>query len=265
MKRLLLAYGFVMVATLAEASVPSRCLPTLPTMPGASAVAFDVAAGDEQFHLEIWRQACQDGSGQLAVLMRATPTSPGPYLSGASFTIIQGESRMEVRLRRNTETTESFGADLWAPTTLVLTEAAGSPTFTEEDTFLLVWDGAPDAQIEIPAAGPQPRVQVVIADDCNPCQGGRVTEASLRFSNPGPARAIELKTGARFPDGVTSVTILGRYTELTLPAGNTEMLLFRAAVPVGATPGSYAIEAAILEPDFGVTLSRHSATLQIMP
>ena len=64
---------------------------------------------------------------------------------------------------------------------------------------------------------------------------------------------VELKTGARLPDGST-VTILGRYVQRTLGAGVTEIIpLFSGFVlPPGFPTGAYTIEAALLEPDLGV-------------
>ena len=78
---------------------------------------------------------------------------------------------------------------------------------------------------------------------------------------------VELKTGARLPDG-SVVTILGRYVQKALGAGVTEAIsLFSGFVlPAGSFPtGAYTIEAALLEPDLGVTISRHSVTLTLLP
>jgi len=76
---------------------------------------------------------------------------------------------------------------------------------------------------------------------------------------------VELKTGARLPDG-SAVTILERHEEEMIPTGVTVIPLFADLVlPAGIPAGAYAIEAALLEPTLGVTLSRSSAPLILMP
>jgi hypothetical protein len=88
----------------------------------------------------------------------------------------------------------------------------------------------------------------------------------VRIVNPGGPMVVELKTGARLPDGST-VTILGRYVQLTIGAGVNEIIpLFSGFVlPPGFATGAYTIEAALLEPDLGVPMSRHSLTLTLLP
>jgi hypothetical protein len=265
MKRLLFASTLLVLATVAEAEVPPTCLPTLPTAPGSPLFALDVAADDDHIHLEIWRQPCQDGSGQLAVLIRATPTSAEPFLSGAFFTIVQGGVQTKGRLRINTSTTESFGDDLLGPTSLVLTEASGSlSTFTEEDTFVLIWDGSPDVRIEVPAQSPPPPVIQVVVTGCNPCKIGQFAELHLHVTNPGPARLVEVKAGSHFPDGNVFV-FLGRYVEMEILTGESNIMIPGLTLPAGLPFGTYTIEAALLEPDFGTTLARHSVTATLNP
>jgi hypothetical protein len=59
---------------------------------------------------------------------------------------------------------------------------------------------------------------------------------------------VELKTGARLPDG-SAVTILERHEEETIPTGVTVIPLFADLVlPAGIPAGAYAIEAALIEP-----------------
>ena len=76
---------------------------------------------------------------------------------------------------------------------------------------------------------------------------------------------VELKTGARLPDG-SAVTILERHEEEMIPSGVTVIPLFAGFVlPAGIPAGTYAIEAALIEPVLGVTLSRSSVPLTLMP
>jgi hypothetical protein len=266
MKPVLLACVFLMLAMVAEAEVPPTCLPTLPTAPSAPLFTLDVTADGDQIHLEIWRQPCQDGSGQLAVLIRATPTSLAPYLAGGFFTIIQDGHQIGGRLRSHTSTTESFGTDLLSPTTLVLTEALGSPTtFTEEDTFVLSWQGSPEVELEIPAQSPPPPVVHIVMTGCNPCKIGEFAKLHLHVTNPGPARFVEVKAGSHSPDGVTTFVFLGRYVERHIPSGESDIDIPELFLPASLPFGTYTIEAALLEPDFGTTLSRHSMTANLNP
>ena len=90
---------------------------------------------------------------------------------------------------------------------------------------------------------------------------------TVRINNPDGPTVVELKTGVRLPDG-SVVTILGRYVQKTLGAGVSEIIsLFSGFVlPAGIFPaGAYTIEAALLEPDLGVTISRHSVTVTVLP
>ena len=73
----------------------------------------------------------------------------------------------------------------------------------------------------------------------------------------------ELKGGAHFPDGA----ILPLVNQVaTLPSGASVLTLVPAqALPAGLPTVDLLIEAAILEPVLGVTLSRHSVTLHLLP
>jgi hypothetical protein len=100
---------------------------------------------------------------------------------------------------------------------------------------------------------------------CTTCHPGETLGFEVHITNPGGPMLVELKTGARLPDGST-VTILERHEEETIPPGVTVIPLFaglvlRAGIPAGA----YAIEAALLEPELGVTISRHSVALTLEP
>jgi hypothetical protein len=122
------------------------------------------------------------------------------------------------------------------------------------------------ATLDVPAAVPPPTV-TVLALGCTTCHPGDTLGFEVRITNPGGPMVVELKTGARLPDGST-VTILGRYVEKTLGAGVTEIIpLFSGFVlPAGIFPaGGYTIEAALLEPDLGGTITRHSLTLTLAP
>lgn len=85
----------------------------------------------------------------------------------------------------------------------------------------------------------------------------------LRLVNPGPEMLAELKFGARTADG-TPFNLLGRHHEELLPGGSdVVMTLMDGPFPAGVAPGAYTIEAAILEPELGVTISRSTAILTV--
>ena len=74
---------------------------------------------------------------------------------------------------------------------------------------------------------------------------------------------MELKTGARLPDG--SVVPI-QDEEGVLPTGVTVIPVFTGFVLPGAVPaGIYAIEAEILDATLGVTISEDSAAFTVAP
>ena len=100
---------------------------------------------------------------------------------------------------------------------------------------------------------------------CTTCHPGGTLGFEVHITNPGGPMLVELKTGARLPDRST-VTILERHEEETIPPGVTVIPLVAGLVlPAGIPAGAYAIEAALLEPALGVTLSRSSVPLILMP
>jgi hypothetical protein len=87
----------------------------------------------------------------------------------------------------------------------------------------------------------------------------------VHIANEGAPIRVELKTGARLPDG-SLVTILGRHEEEMIDTGGTVIPLFNGFVlPSGIPAGTYTIEVALLEPELGETLSRQSVTLTLEP
>src|SRR5262245_5919246 len=59
-------------------AIPTSCLPGgFPSAPTPPVVGKDISAGfgtaRDRYHIDVWRVSCQDGSGQVALLLRATP------------------------------------------------------------------------------------------------------------------------------------------------------------------------------------------------
>ena len=82
-------------------------------------------------------------------------------------------------------------------------------------------------------------------------------------TNSGGEVSLELRGGVRFPDGA----VFGLLSEaFVLPAGHeTEFDMFSGPVPAEIPLGTYVFEAAILDPTFGIPISRHSIAIVLTP
>jgi hypothetical protein len=214
----------------------------------------------------IWRQPCQDGSGDVAVLIRMTVVTSPIGVCGTP-TIVQDGFIQAGTLATSTSGSPTFCDDLVEPTTVVL---LARPGFDERAAFTLVYGdlGAPMTSVHIPAASfAPPRVVTLTVHPlgCTTCRPGQVLGFELQVSNSGAPLLVELKTGARLPGG-SVVSILGRHEEEVIGTGVTVIPLFAGFVlPAGIPAGVYAIEGALLEPELGVTISRHSVPLTLTP
>jgi hypothetical protein len=164
---------------------------------------------------------------------------------------------------------------IYIPKTFALqVEPSGGIPFDESRAFTLVGVGGRESfqvdresfRIEVPAAGstpfPPPSLTVQ-ALGCTTCHPGDTLGFQVRLINPGPPMLVELKTGARLPDG-SAVTIQDE--EGVLPTGVTVIPLITGFVlPAGLPPGTYSIEAAIVDPDLDVTISQDSVELTVAP
>lgn len=237
----------------------------LPTTPAPPVFSRNVQRGSEQSHFDLWRQTCPGGG--LIVLLRVSPLTSGPFICDLSLTLVQGASQFDILL---TDQNETFGFcnNLFVPLTFYL--APDGPAYDPQQGFTLLFDtvtGSPRfAALEVAAAGPlppPPPTITVVATACTTCHSGQVVGYNLSINNPGPAMVAEIKGGARFPDG----SILPLLNTLTpLPSGSTVLALVPArALPAGLPTLDLFVEAAILEPALGVTLSRHSVVLHLLP
>lgn len=109
--------------------------------------------GGEHGRLDVWRQACRDGSGDLAVLVRVTPNTPKVFICSLEFSITQNGIDIQGRTTTTTSagTAPQFCGDVTSPTTLLLFESPGEPEFRERASFTLAYNGAPVDP------GPRPR------------------------------------------------------------------------------------------------------------
>lgn len=261
MKRLVLAVAIVLVS-----AIPALALcvvPTpLPSTPLPPVFTGKTTAGST---VDVWREPCLPGStpGELVLYVKLTPHTSGVFFSGFQ-TAIQNSQQVDVGLSQ-TPDGFVFSGEVFIPITFLLEPLSGQPPFDTDASFLLLVNGA---QINVAAGGAQPPsppgVQVVVTG-CNPCKIGDLAKLHLHVTNPGPARVVEVKAGSHFPDGVTNFVFLGRYVELEIPSGESDIDIPGLTLPAGLPFGTYTIEGALLEPDFGTTLSRHSVTAALNP
>lgn len=265
MTKLLVALAVVstvLVATPAFGAI-QECLPNPLPAPTAPVFSRDIQRFSEQMHLDVWRVPCDGG---VALLMKVTPLTPGPFLCEGDFSILQGGAPFAFALAD--ASSPGFCEPLLAPRTFSLVPKP--PAYNVAAPLTILFDSLSGMSrflaLDVAAAVPPPTVTVV-ALGCTTCQPGDTLGFEVRITNPGGPMVVELKTGARLPDG-SVVTILGRYVQKTLAAGVTEIIsLFSGFVlPAGTFPtGDYTIEAALLEPDLGVTISRHGVGLTLLP
>ena len=105
----------------------------------------------------------------------------------------------------------------------------------------------------------------VVALGCTSCGPRSTLGFEVSVFNPGAPVRVELKTGVRLPDGQV-VSLRGRHEEVLLPNGVTVIPLFSGLVlPEGIPQGFYMFEAALLEPELGVTLSRGGVEVTLAP
>jgi hypothetical protein len=251
---LTLFLGLLVATDPAPAACPvPDLLPSLPVQPVFSAEG-------STFRIDLWRQLCATPSGrdEWAIYARLTPHAISALVCSFA-TLIQDSREIEAVLRMGGGA--SLCGQLLLATTFAVTPLTEQPDFDSARPFTLVYaDGASQfLRVDVPAAGaPPPRSPSVkiVATGCLTCRAGDRAELRLHFVNPGPDRTVELKFGSRFPDGTTSVLFLGRYVEYTIPSGQSD-LIFPSMVLPDLPTGTYVLEAAILDLDFGTTLSRH--------
>lgn len=267
MRRIALSLSLVLVlAALTDAfAISATCLPGgFPTTPGPQAVGRNVTWGlgssQDEYRIDVWRVACQDGSG-AALLLRATPITSAPFVCSSNFTLIQGGQQIDAVIRQS-PSDFSFRGDLLVATTFALERQSG-PAFSPTGAFTLDIDQlATHTTLEVPAGGGAPQLGItVVSTGCNPCRFGQTATFHVHAINPGGTLDVELRAGIRFPNNGPLVPILDLCTETVLPTGEQNIPLTSIVVPGDVPNGTYTIEAAILDPVFGATLSRHSVNV----
>jgi hypothetical protein len=234
------------------APISPGCLPSpLPEAPGPSAVALDTVNFGEGMHLNVWRQACLDGTGS-AVLMRVSPTASLPFLCSGDFALGQGGLQHNAVLLV-TLTSARLCADLFAAATVIVDGALGA--FDREQAFTLAftgWDaGGPKVlQVSVPSAADVPvtlaaavlpgsrSVQVdtpatvfatLIASGLEAAQNCMITHEN--------ASSIPASFQFWMTNPSTNQVIGGPNTAVSIPAGShqTFLLAFTPSGPFSAT------------------------------
>jgi len=258
--------AIVLLLLLAALGVPddaaafsATCLPggfpDAPTPPVFTATT-NAGSSSDAFTVEVWRVACQDTSGQAAVLLRATPIAPLPRVCYFDFEIFQDGQQFEAILRRSDGT--SFCSSLaHAATFFFEKDSFISIPFDTTQAFTLIHSSfsSRGTILEIPAG--EPLSISIISTGCNPCTAGQTAAFHIHVVNPGPPIAVELKTGIHIPGGA-AITLLGIHVGDVLETGEFDIPLVNIVVSGDVPNGTYTVEAAILDPIFGTTLSRHS-------
>jgi hypothetical protein len=257
----ILAVTVLGLASGASALAPT-CLPggfpETPTPPVVSATGYWL---DHQFYVDVWRVPCQDGSGEVALLLRATPITSSPFVCSPNFDFVQNGAAIDGRLLLS-GSEAGFCGNLPTATTFSLERVLG-PALDNKAAFTLVIDPStaskPKTLVEIAAFAPELGVTIV-STGCGPCSAGQLAELHLHLVNPGPPVTVELKTGIRLPNGA-AITLLGVHVEETLSTGAVDVPLAGIVVPADAANGTYVFEAALLDTIFGTTLARHSLSV----
>ena len=262
------AMGLVLAAVPAGAAVPATCFPALPAVSGAPLFTITGGALAERIRLDLWREPCVDGSGEIAVLIQATPITPGPLLCSFNFRLSQLGIERQGRIRTSTATAAAFCDVLPFTTTFVLDEQPGNPPLIVAFPFEMLWAtplvNVLDVPQQRPPAPPPPRVTIENTG-CLTCRPGDFAQVHLHFTNSGPPQNVEVKAGSHFPDGVTVLSLVGPHLEVTVPSGESDIFISGVILPAEVPLGAYLIEARLLDPIFGTTLSADYLTVRLVP
>lgn len=111
-----------------------------------------------------------------------------------------------------------------------------------------------------------PSLALILSACCTYRIGDRFT-VQAHITNPSRDVPVEAKAGVRFPDGTTTVNVLGNtHLEVTLPAGlDTTVTLIDILLPFGLPTGTWKFEGALLGPNLGETFSREVKPFAVVP
>lgn len=243
----------------------------LPTTPLPPAYGMDVQWFSDKLHVDIWRQPCTGGGEGL--LVRLAPITSAPFACSSVFHLLEAGLQYAVSLRASfNPSSATFCDNLFVPTTLAVFPAAGTPAFTVAPAFELLFSGYDSSarplvfSLSVPPESapppPAPPSILVVDTGCTVCHAGNLLAFEAHVTNPGAPLLVELKAGVRLPDG-TPISVLAPCLEQTFPTGTTVVHLLSGTMPSGVAPGTYIVEAAILEPELGATFARASLSFVV--
>ena len=268
--RIVLALLLALVLPVAAEAVTDGCLPLLPTTPTPPVVAENVSWGfgspSDRLRFEIWRQPCLDGSGD-ALLLRASPLAPGPgYFCDSNLADPPRGPSVRYCRGEDLQNPSGYCNGLYIPKTFLLdVEPSGGVLFNESRAFTLVGVGSPESfQIAVPASGttppPQPHRPGPRLHDMPPRRHARLPGRDHQ-SWPADPRGAE--------DGRAPTRWLGRDDPGRRGGAphrrDRDSAVHRLRAPGSGPSGSLRIEAALLDPALGVTISEDSAAFTVAP
>jgi hypothetical protein len=153
-----LAFTFVVALASHVEAWPATCFQSLPATPLAPSYTLDLLFYGDHARMQIWRQACQDGSGQTAVLGRLTAVTTTPFVCTIYFVIVQNSVQIEGQIFNASGT---FCDDLFVPTTVILTEKYGEVEFNELGAFTLFYDSSTTTSVDVPAGSGTPADRIL--------------------------------------------------------------------------------------------------------
>jgi len=230
------------------------CLPTpLPSPPASSAILLDpVTSFGESLHIQVWRVACQDGTG-TAVLAQASPASARPLLCSGDFTLLQG-GLLHNAVLMPAPGSGRLCADLVSPITVILDAAEGLPiAFDREQAFTLSFsdwvNGALKlVQAGIPGSAESPvTLAAAVLPGSRSVQVGVTATAFATMIATGllPAKNCTIKPVTSIPAGftfwrtnpTTNQVIAGPNASVNINAGAREtfLLAFATTAPLAPT------------------------------
>jgi hypothetical protein len=170
------AFVFMVLVFSAQAEAALGCLDSdvLPAGPssGSDSVTVDASnTATESFDVVLWRQTCAPNASRL--LVRLTPTSGSPIVC-TDFHIIQGITQYSVALLAGGGSNVAFCNRLVAPTTFLLKQDTGDPTFNVDAALTLIYsyDARRLSAADLPAVGATAAIAPVVGLWWNPSESG---------------------------------------------------------------------------------------------
>jgi hypothetical protein len=191
-----------------NAAITPTCLPApLPSSPRPPIFSMQAASFREQLRFDVWREPCQDNSGLIVPLLRATPLSGTPFMCSSAFTVIQAGIQYDIRLLNSSSpSSSSFCGDLFVPTTLLIAQSSFDPQFDDTQAFQLIFQGDSIYTLNIAAVPPS---GWGLSLNQTAFRTGDTLRVGLGARNSGPVFIADFYFAVLLPDGVTVLFVTG--------------------------------------------------------